>query len=135
MILSTLDINKEKIIKTILSYIILTLILFIFSIIYLKFSFGVISLFMKYLSLIPLIFGVLGYLILFIFKNIKYSKISFDLYNSSIYTLILGFLLQGILEIAGKNSKYIKIFFIIAPILFIISIISLILNQKNNTSK
>lgn len=85
---------------------------------------------MRYLSLIPFILGCIGYSITLPFKKLKYSKLSFDLYNLSIYTLVLGNLLQGIIEISGRTSKYISIFLILGIFLIIISIINLIRKQK-----
>ena len=96
MILSTLDISEITIKRTIKVYIGITIFCLIFSIIYLSLSFGVISYFMKYLSLIPLLLGVLIYFIISKL-NIKKSRISFNLYNAAVYTLTVGSMTQGIL--------------------------------------
>ena len=125
MILSTLDINEKSIRKMVKVYIIATIFCFIFSFVYLKLSYGVVSYYMKYLSLIPLILGVLAHFILSKL-NLKYSRISYNLYNASIFTMIVGSAVQGILEICGGHSFYTKLYLIVGIILVIISIFELI---------
>lgn len=87
---------------------------------------------MKYLSLIPFILGALIYSLALNFKKFKYSKLSFDLYNSAIYTLILGSLTQGIIELSGRSSNLTIIFFILSIILIISSLITFIIKQIKN---
>ncbi len=84
---------------------------------------------MKYISLIPLVLGTLVYAIFSNFKKIKFSKLSFDLYNLTIYTLILRNLTQGILELSGRTSKLTIIFLILSIILILSSFISFIIKQ------
>lgn len=130
MILSTLDISEITIKRTIKVYIGITIFCLIFSIIYLSLSFGVISYFMKYLSLIPLLLGVLIYFIISKL-NIKKSRISFNLYNAAVYTLTVGSMTQGILEICGGHSFYTKAYLILGIFLILLSIIDLIKINKS----
>lgn len=132
--MSISDINN-KIIKTVKIYIFITIFCFIFSYVYLKFSFGVVSYYMKYLSLIPLILGVITYLIIWKMK-IKYNRISYNLYNAGIFTIIVGSAVRGILDICGGHSFYTPIYLVIGVILIIISFLKLIIvNGENHGSK
>ncbi len=131
-----LDIDNKKILKTIAIYLILTVICFIFSAIYLSLSFGIVSLYMKYLAVIPLI-GEAIFGIVYMFK-IKISRLSYNLFNASIFTLSVGSTLQGVLEICGSSSKLIYVFFILAVIELIISIVNWIIflkKEKENAKK
>ncbi len=128
--LSTLDISKKTIKKTLVTYIFLTILLYIASVIYLKLSYGVVSKYMKYLALIPLVLGVFLYFILSLFKNLKHNRISFNLYNSGVFTLTIGSLLQGILEICGAHSFYTIWYLRIGITLILISIILFIIKNK-----
>ena len=129
MILYTLDINKKLLEKTVIIYIVASILCFVFSFIYLKLSFGVVSLYMKYLTLIPLILGVFIYFIVSKLK-IKHSRVSYNLYNASVYTLTVGSIFQGILEICGAHSFYTIIYLIVGIIFMAISFINLIMVNK-----
>ena len=128
MILSTLDINKKNN-KTIIVYIIVTILLYIGSVVYLKLGHGVSSNYMKFVALIPLIMGVVVFTILKLVKKAKYSRIAYNLYNASVETFVAGSICQGILEICGGHSFLTKSFLIIGLILLVSSIIAFIICQ------
>lgn len=117
MILSTLDIKKKIKVFTII-----TIITFLFCIIYEHFSFGVISKYMVLAPLIPLILGVFVYVILLKVKKIGYIESS--LYSKGIYTLLIGSILQGVLEIYGTTNKLIWVYLIVGVGLIIVSLIT-----------
>jgi len=117
-------------------YLIITILTIIFSSVYLKLSFGVVSYFMKYIFVIPLVLGVIVYFILDKLKFVQSDRLSFNLYNAAIFTLIVGAGIQGILEICGAESKYTPIYLIISIIFIIITLINVvvksILFNRNN---
>ncbi len=110
MILSILDIKKIR-----KNYILFSLFLLIFMIIYESFSHEVYSSFMIYAFTIPLIFG-------FILSYIKKDYLN-TLYNLGIITLSIGSIFQGALEIYGTTNRLVYIYLICGIILIIIGII------------
>lgn len=122
--MSTSDIKKK-----IKQFLIITIITLLFSIIYEYFSFGVISKYMILAPLIPLILGVLTYLLLL--KNEKVGYIESSMYSNGIYTLLIGSILQGVLEIYGTTNKLMIIYLVVGIGLIFISLIIYIKKLKN----
>jgi len=117
--LSILDINKrnndKQLRKTILTYLILSVISIVIDKVYGIFGHGVDSKSMTWMFLYPLLGGALMYfligrLIPHITKLTGY-RVFFNIYNSGIATLTLGSLLKGIFEIAGTNSPYLEYYY------------------------
>lgn len=121
--MSTSDIKKK-----IKQFLIITIITLLFSIIYEYFSFGVISKYMILAPLIPLILGVLTYLLL---KNKKVGYIESSMYSNGVYTLLIGSILQGVLEIYGTTNKLMIIYLVVGIGLIFISLIIYIKKLKN----
>ncbi len=121
--MSTSDIKKK-----IKQFLIITIITLLFSIIYEYFSFGVISKYMILAPLIPLILGVLTYLLL---KNEKVGYIESSMYSNGVYTLLIGSILQGVLEIYGTTNKLMIIYLVVGIGLIFISLIIYIKKLKN----
>lgn len=106
--------KKRKILKIIVTYLLLTLVCLLFSIIYEHFSHGVYSDYMVYMFAIPLFGGVLPFGIIGLIKNSPLPRrLVINLYNSGIATLTIGSCLSGALAIYGTNSDlvYIYLFF------------------------
>lgn len=122
--MSTSDIKKK-----IKQFLIITIITLLFSIIYEYFSFGVISKYMILAPLIPLILGVLTYLLLL--KNKKVGYIESSMYSNGVYTLLIGSILQGVLEIYGTTNKLMIIYLVVGIGLIFISLIIYIKKLKN----
>ena len=122
--MSTSDIKKK-----IKQFLIITIVTLLFSIIYEYFSFGVISKYMILAPLIPLILGVLTYLLLL--KNEKVGYIESSMYSNGVYTLLIGSILQGVLEIYGTTNKLMIIYLVVGIGLIFISLIIYIKKLKN----
>lgn len=135
-------VTKNKFVKTILVYGIISVLLVGINWIYSLFGHGVASPYMAFMFLYSLLGGSLFYLALF--KSVprliesKGFRIFYNLYNSGIATLIVGSFMAGILEIAGTGSDYQKYFFIAGFSLIGITItvmtIAIVL-QKNTDSQ
>lgn len=108
MTLSILAIDKtaEETKKRILEYLILTIFFALFGAIYEVFSHGVYSYRMIYAFGYPLILGLVPVLIMH-FSRIKKmpGTLSGQLYKCGIYTLTIGSVVKGVLEIYGTNSR------------------------------
>ncbi len=123
MILSILDIKR-----TIIKYIFFTIFILVFGQIYEHFSFGVISKFMVLAPIIPLTLGVFVYVKLLKLKKLGYTESS--LYSNGIYTLLIGSILQGVLEIYGTTNRLIWVYLIVGLFLIIMSMITYIKKIK-----
>ena len=123
MILFTLDIKKLREQGKI--YIIVTLTCILFSIIYESFSHGVISNFMIFSFVVPLVFGV-GINYMFYFFKIKKlpSRIQNKIYNAGIATLTIGSIMEGVLQIYGTTNSKIYVYLVVGTVLLFTSIIS-----------
>ena len=118
-ILSILDIRRR--VKT---YLFMTIFVMLFGIIYEMFSHGVYSNYMIFAFLIPLIFGVLIFKLIEIFK-VKISLISVSFYNLAIISLTIGCIIKGFLDIYGTTNDLIYIYLISSGILLSISLITI----------
>lgn len=127
MILSTLDNNCFK--KQSKIYLIISIICLVFSLIYEHFSHDVYSFFMISTFMIPLIFGSLVSLILSV-KNIKTYRISNNLYNASVATFTVYFIMKGFLEIYGTTNATINIYLIVGILLLTTSIILRVIKNR-----
>ena len=119
--------NIEKQIK---KYFILSIVVLIISIIYELFSHGVISYYMILSFLIPLIMGTGIYYLIYKINKKSIYKLSSQIYNSSILTFLLYFILNGILEIYGTTNNKINIYLLLGFLLLITSIILNIYYKK-----
>jgi len=115
-----LDINENKknikkhFIKTISSFVVISIFCFVLDKIYAIFGHGVKSDYMRYMFLYPIIGGAVLYMLIALFipklKCIKGYRIFYNCYNSGIAILTVGSLYIGILEIAGTNSSFSSLF-------------------------
>lgn len=93
----------------------------IFGIIYEMFSHGVISYYMIFAFLIPLINFLIN--IIFISGKIKINKLSKNLFSMSICTFTFLSIIKGVLDIYGTTNNLIFIYLIVGLILLVTSII------------
>ena len=116
--MSILDIKKE-----IKWYITFTIFIFIFGIIYEIFSHQVYSPFMYLAFLIPLL-GLIIKLVL-VKKEIIPTKVSDNLFNSSVLTFTLGSIIKGFLDIYGTTNSLISIYIILGSLYILLSLITM----------
>lgn len=93
----------------------------IFGIIYEMFSHGVISYYMIFAFLIPLINFLIN--IIFISGKIKINKLSKNLFSMSICSFTFLSIINGVLDIYGTTNNLIFIYLIVGLILLVTSII------------
>lgn len=111
-------------------FIIVSISCFIFGYIYEKFSHDVISNYMIYAFLIPLLLGGAFYRGLHILKIKKLlDKTFLNLYNSMIITFTIYSIVRGILEIYGTTNNLINIYLIVGVFLLITSLLIGIKNK------
>ena len=105
--------------KTVIRYVVSSVFLFIFQVIYHQFSHGVSSSELRYVWLVPIV----GLIIWWIVATVKYVKLPF-LYHAGIIILINGLILQGILAIAGSDSPYLLFYFIVSFLCILVGFLS-----------
>lgn len=140
--MSILDIKrtsqKKQIRKTIWIYLILSILMIVINKVYAIFGHGVNSSAMTWMFLYPLLGGVLLFFLMVRLLPDRITQFSgyrlfYNSYNSGIATLTLGSFLKGVFDIAGTNSSYIALFYMIGWlfIAFGLSVlIRLILNSR-----
>ena len=99
----------------------------VFSAIYEKFSFGVVSLFMVFAFAVPLFLGGLVFFLLG--KALKKTgstlpALACKFWHAATATLTTGFLFRGVLEIYGTSSALGGVYWTAAGILFGLSVLS-----------
>ena len=123
MILSTSN-KKQHVIHGIQIYLGSTIFCTLFSVIYEAFSHEVYSNFMIYLALIPLIGGLLPFLLLRL-TNLPYpARLSLNAYNSGIATLTVGCCLKGVFEIYGSSCPQITVYWITGAALVFLGLLT-----------
>ena len=109
--------QRQQIRKTIIVYVLLSLLMIVINYVYGIFGHEVSSPAMTWMFLYPLVGGVLFFLLIDVLTpgstEIAGYRVFFNIYNSGIATLTLGHFLKGILDIAGTSSPYIILFYMI----------------------
>ena len=121
MILSILDIKRIR-----KNYLLYSLFLIIFAVIYESFSHGVYSNYMIFAFLIPFIYGYCGSFLM----GSDASKMGNTFYNYGIVTLSIASIFKGILEIYGTTNKLLYVYIVLGIMLVIIGIIIYLKNRK-----
>ena len=130
VILYILDINYYK--KQGIVYVIGSLVTLAFGFVYELFSHNVISNYMIFAFLIPLILGAIVSIIIYRFKIKKIKKQQIELYNASVVTLTVWSIIKGVLEIYGTSNGKTNIYLIVFVLLFLGSLLLNIDIIKNN---
>ena len=110
-----------------------TLFLVLFGAVYELFSHGVYSYFMIYAFVIPLLFGVVMYIIMLITGKYP-GRLFLNLWNSAIATLSAGSVFQGVLEIYGTTNSLVIVYPIVGGVLVILSLVSLLIKPRRGVS-
>ena len=109
--------------KVSMIYTSVSVIVLVFSIVYEIFSHGVISYYMIFAFLFPLLLGA-GPFFLFGLSMINYypPRLSYDLYHSGVASLTVGSIMCGVLDIYGTTSNLLKYYFIVGCILILLAV-------------
>jgi len=111
--------------RTMYTYLVLSVLAWIFNFIYSLFSHGVTSDFMANMYLV-LLSGAVFYFLLFQIPGVRRRRlyrVFVNTLNTSVAVLVVGMALRGIIEIAGSSSIYLDWYFDIAMAGFILSMI------------
>lgn len=130
MILFT-SVTKNITKKTLITYSLVTIFLFVFSRIYQSKSYGEISFFMNNLYLVSLIGGLVLVTMLKLIPT--FSRISYNLWNSGVAIITTGFLLRGIINLSGRSTTLDKPYWYVG-IIFLLVAVGMIFFNKNQRS-
>lgn len=119
--------RRRRFKRTLLTYGVITLFLLLFSQIYLSQSFGETSIHMTWLPAIPLIGG--GLLLTLLGTLPALSRISYNLWNSSVTILTFGFLFRGIVNLSGRSTTLDTPYWIATAIFAGLTLISLVFTK------
>ncbi|MHC5372341.1 hypothetical protein ACYSNU_00920 [Enterococcus sp. LJL120] len=111
-----------KLKRTIIGYLSITAFLFVFQLIYHRFSHGVTSIGLEYVWVIPLIGGLLIILLNGPLKTLN-NRLAFNLYNIALAVCINAVIIQGILDIAGSDTPYLRYYYFIALPMLALSLV------------
>ena len=106
--------------KTILWDLLITLFCALFGGVYEAFSHGVYAYPMLYAFAFPLVLGVLPYLLLLNARKPYPSKALHKLYHAGVFTLTVGSLVTGALEIYGTTNSLCAVYWIAGSLLVLI---------------
>ena len=99
---SVINPSKKRFKKTVISYTLITIFFFAFSRIYEAFSFGETSVHMHYLFAVPLVGGIILAILLKALPH--FSRISLNLWNSTVAIITAGTLFRGIVNLSGRST-------------------------------
>lgn len=106
MTVFTFRTNKKILRRNMFIYLGVSLFVMLFGFIYEQFSHSVLSWFMVYAFLVPLILGFIPYLLLYVFNDETHpSEMTSNLYNAGVATLTICSIYIGVLEIYGTTRE------------------------------
>jgi hypothetical protein len=113
--------TRKDLRRMMISFLILTALCLVFSIIYNRYSHGVTSSYMTFLCLYPLLLGTVPSFLLSIHRFLPLPfQLSMNLYNTGLAAVTLSSAMRGIFEIAGTGSV-LQVILMIIGILFLIA--------------
>lgn len=113
--------NKARALKTAFIYLLITVFCSVFGAVYELFSHEVYSFYMIYAFAIPLLGGVLPFMLTVMFNASEFpDRLSLNLYNSGIATLTTGSIVNGVLEIYGTDNPLVCAY-VFSGVLFILA--------------
>lgn len=91
-------------------YLCVTVFCAVFGSVYEIFSFGVYSFFMAFCFLPALVLGFIPFILIFLFGKQMPGRLAYNLYNSGVATVTVGFIFRGVIEIFGTTNKLAHIY-------------------------
>ena len=126
--------TKKRAAKTAATYLAVALVCAIFGTVYELFSYGVFSMFMIFCCMPPLVLGSVPFFAIYIFGKGMPGRLAFNLYNSGVATITVGFIFRGVIEIYGTTNRLSHIYSLFGALFIAASltvyIIDIIRNKK-----
>ncbi len=119
--------NRERFLKVIQIYLVLTVFLALFGAVYERFSHEVYSYYMLYAFSIPLLLGVVVFFLLMKHGRAYPNALTAALYHGGIASMSLGSIVSGILEIYGTDHPLTRLYWILGSTLCVLGVLSYLL--------
>lgn len=119
----TSDINRSKNSRSAVAFLAASAFCGFFSSVYFKYSHGVSSDYMVFLSAVPFVLGTLPYALLYLFRLVAPKRPIGQIYNCGVATLTVGFCLAGVFEIYGSECAYVPIYFYVGTALVAVAVV------------
>lgn len=124
----TSDIDRNNNIKhirnSLIGYVLISLFLIAFYKIYISFSYGQDSYYMRYMFLVSLIGGLIEVTILLVcHKNNYRPRSSFNMWNSGLALIVSGCLIEGIVSISGRYTDAEEAYFMAGVAFLILALV------------
>ncbi|MBQ7522750.1 MAG: hypothetical protein IJU14_07735 [Clostridia bacterium] len=130
MTLFTSDKNTKRKFSNLLFYTVSSIFFAVFGFIYEQFSHEVYSDFMMFACFIPLIFGIVPFVIAFSSEKIHLPRpMITQLYGSGIITLTIGSVMKGVLDIYGTTNGKIIVYPVAGGLMVVISLIMAVIGR------
>ena len=132
MTLFSLSKDRKRVRGTFFIYLGIVVFCGIFGIVYEMFSHGIVSFFMLFGFLFPLVLGLVPYIILFIGKvNSCPNVVASYAYNAGVATVTVGSYFKGVIDIYGTTRDvYVIIYFSIGIVLLLLGLIIYFVSLK-----
>ena len=105
--------------RTVRNYLFITLFTAFFGAVYETFSFGVYSYFMIYAFAVPLVLGVLPFLLLGMRSRLSGPPLGRRFWHTGTAVLTVGCIVKGVLDIYGTESTLVYIYWLAGPLLLL----------------
>ena len=111
--------TKKRALRTAFTYLAVSLLCAVFGFIYELFSHGVFSPFMAFCFMPTLLLGVVPFLFVY-FKGMYFPhRAAYNIYNSGVSTLTVGFIFTGVLQIYGTTNRLCAVYYAAAAVLIV----------------
>lgn len=107
--------QKRRLLVTLVVYMAATLFCVLFHVVYIRFSYGEDSPFLRGMFLCPLLGGVVPAAVLLPMStrlHLRLSRAAFNLWNSGVATLAFGCLVRAVVNISGRFTDYDKVYWV-----------------------
>ena len=121
--------------KTAAVYLAVAVLCAVFGAIYEMFSFGVFSFYMTFCFLPALVLGFLPFGLFYLAAIHAPGRLSYNLYNSGVAALTVGFVFKGVLEIYGTTNVRSEIYFAAAALFIAASAVSFVFERKKSKKR
>ena len=120
--------------KTIIRYLIASIVCLLFALVYEYFSHGVYSIYMCSCPVFPFVGGFLGFLLLKKSGRPYPSGPSGIFYNLSIETFTLGNIVAGVFDIYGSDNPYVIIYWIAGGLMLLSSFVAFYMHEHSDAA-
>ena len=129
--MSTSDIKKRSL-RTFVSYLTVSFLCCLFGSVYEMFSHGVLSLYMIFCFMPPLLLGSVPFIVIYFTGKGFPGRLAYNLYNSGVAALTVGLIFSGVLQIYGTTNRLSAVYYITAALFITSGLVCRLCEAKKN---